>query len=408
MSRNEAFDVIIVGGGPSGSSCALSLSRAGLNVLLVDKAKFPRDKICGDALSLDVINQLPKISPHLVNDFDLLSGKMPAFGVRLFSPDLTCIDLPFVYKGQQRCGYIVQRLEFDDLLFQEVKRSGNIRVVENCEVTAVNAGTDRVTVMTNASAHEASIIVGADGANSVVRQLQGRVSVDRDHHSAGLRVYYEGLNSFHTENFIELYFFKDILPGYLWLFPMAGNRANVGIGMLSSLISKKRINLREVLHRLISTHPALTDRFATARPLENMKGHGLPLGSKRRSISGERFLLTGDAAGLIDPFTGEGIGNAIRSGRVAAEHIQRCFKQMNFSSSFNKSYDQEINRRMGKEFNISHRLQQLCRYPALFNFIFKKAKANPYWHDFLTKALADVDQKKQFKNPMFYYRLLFG
>ena len=402
------FDIIIVGAGPAGSSCALSLSGMEIKVLLIDRAKFPRDKICGDALSLDVINQLPKLSEKLLLDFERCPMKMPSSGVRLFSPDLTCIDLPFVHKGERRNGYVLARQDFDNILFEAIKESANICIKENCELHGVKPIHNGVQVFTNQGNYKAKMIVGADGANSVVNQLAGKKAIDRDHHSAGLRVYYQDVHHFHNENFVELYFFNDILPGYLWVFPMRENKANVGIGMLSSLVSKKRINLKETLKSLLTTHPVLKERFKDARPLENVKGHGLPLGSKRRKISGERFLLAGDAAGLIDPFTGEGIGNAIRSGRVAAEHIKQCFVNNDFSARFNKSYENEVYMRMQKEFRMSGILQKLCRYPILFNHIFHKAKANPYWHNFLTLALSDVDQKKQFVNPLFYYRLIMG
>lgn len=405
---NNFYDVIIVGGGPAGSSCALSLSHSGLKALLIDKAKFPRDKICGDALSLDVINQLPMISQAVATDFNSHTEKLPSSGVRIFSPDLTCIDLPFVHKGTQKNGYVMRRVDFDNILLQKVKETRAIHVLEGCEVLTAVRQRNEVVVSTSRGNYRCAMVVGADGANSTVGKLVGRKFIERDHYSAGLRVYYEGVNSFHAQNYIELYFFNDILPGYLWVFPMAGNRANVGIGVLSSVIKNKRMNLRQTIQRLITTHPALRDRFANARPLESIKGHGLPLGSRKRSISGERVLLLGDAAGLIDPFTGEGIGNAIRSGRVAAEHIQQCFEQKTFSAQFNKQYDREIYRRMWKEFEISCALQRLCRYPSLFNFVFRKATSSEYWHNFLTQSLADVDQKKQFKNPIFYYRLLFG
>ncbi len=408
VTTDEQFDIIIVGAGPAGSACALSLSNLEIKVLLIDKAKFPRDKICGDALSLDVINQLPKLSGKLLLDFEKCTMKMPSSGVRLFSPDLTCIDLPFMYNGEKKNGYVLARQDFDNLLFETIKESSNIHVKENCEVRGVKPIDNGVQVFTNQGNYKAKMIVGADGANSVVNHLVGNKAIDRDHHSAGLRVYYQGVHHFHSENFVELYFFNDILPGYLWVFPMKENKANVGIGMLSSGVSKKRINLKNTLHSLLSTHPVLKERFKDARPMENVKGHGLPLGSKRRKISGERFLLLGDAAGLIDPFTGEGIGNAIRSGRVAAEHINRCFKANDFSARFNKAYENEIYKRMQKEFRMSRVLQKLCRYPRLFNFIFHKAKRNPQWQNFLTQALSDVDQKKQFINPLFYYRLLLG
>jgi flavin-dependent dehydrogenase len=275
-------------------------------------------------------------------------------------------------------------------------------------VSKVDNKSNKVIVETNLGTFEAALIIGADGAHSIVSKNLADIQVEKEHYSAGLRVYYENVASFHIENFIELHFFKDILPGYLWIFPLADNKANIGIGMLSSAVSKNKVNLKEVLQRLIATHPSIKERFANARPLETIKGYGLPLGSKKRNISGERFLLTGDAAALIDPFSGEGIANAIRSGRVAADHALKCFERQAFSAAFNKEYDKEIYRRMWGEFKISSLLQKLISYPWAFNFAIKRAQQSKYIQQFLIEALANVEKKKKilFK-PGFYYRMLF-
>jgi flavin-dependent dehydrogenase len=178
--------------------------------------------------------------------------------------------------------------------------------------------------------------------------------------------------------------------------------------MLSSVVSRKKVNLKDTLTRLIKSHPELRERFKNAQPLETAKGYGLPLGSKKRALSGDRFLLTGDAASLIDPFSGEGIANAIRSGRIAAAHILKCFERKDFSKSFNEQYDQEIYRRMWNELKLSRALQQLCKYPWLFNFVVKKANQNKHAHQLLIDALSNVDKKKSLIDPAFYYKLLLN
>jgi geranylgeranyl reductase family protein len=406
VSIEREFDIVIVGGGPAGSSCALSLAGSGLRVAILDKEEFPRDKICGDALSADVVKQLSQLSEGLSEKFSHALAKTRSFGVRLYAPDLTCLDIPFIEKGMTTCGYICPRKAFDDFLFQEAKEHANLRVIENCKVEGISPLSGAVEISTSQGTIRACLVIGADGVNSVVGRVTGKRSVDRRHHSAGLRVYYENVFGFHENNHVELYFFKDILPGYLWVFPLPDNRANVGIGVLSSQVSRKKLNLNTELHKLLITHPLLRERFALARPLENSRGHGLPLGSLRRSISGDRFLLIGDAASLVDPFTGEGIGNAIRSGRVAAAHAISCFKEKKFSADFNFAYDREIYARMWRELRLSYALQRLCRYPWLFNHIIKKASKSQYWRQFLTDALADINTKVQFIDPRFYYRLL--
>lgn len=406
--ESKSFDVIIAGAGPAGSACAIKLAKSGLKVALLDKASFPRDKTCGDALSVDVINQLSMLSDELPAEFTELQNKIPSYGVKIFSPDHNHVDIPFIYKGKKSCGFISPRMSFDNLLFQQVKKYENIEVFENCNILSTEVTDERAIAKTSKGTFSAEMIVGADGAHSIVNKNLGKIEVDKKHYSAGLRVYYENVKQFHDENYIELHFFKDILPGYLWIFPLADNKANIGIGMLSSHVSKYKVNLKDTLTKLLKTHPHLAERFKDAKPLETIKGYGLPLGSKKRNISGERFLLTGDAAALIDPFSGEGIANAIRSGRVAAEHIENCFKANSFSAEFNKAYDREIYRRMWKEFKISRTLQNVVRYPVLFNFVIKKARLSKYLQTFLIEALANVEKKQKilFK-PAFYYRMLF-
>jgi geranylgeranyl reductase family protein len=349
------------------------------------------------------------LSPKVAEDFKLVENKIPSYGVKIFSPNHEFIDIPFIHKNEKSFGYISPRLSFDNFLFQQVKEYPNIEIFENCSVDKVDNSSSKVVVHTNLGTFESDLIIAADGAHSVVSKNIGEIKVDKKHHSAGLRVYYENVTSFHEENFIELHFFKDILPGYLWIFPLADNKANVGIGMLSSVVSKKKVNLKQVLNKLITTHPNLKERFKDATALETVKGYGLPLGSKKRTISGERFLLTGDAAALIDPFSGEGIANAIRSGRVAAEHAVKCCEQKNFSAAFNKDYDKEIYRRMWNEFKISRTLQTIITYPWAFNFAVKKAKQSKYLQQFLIEALASVEKKKKLlTKPAFYYRMLFN
>lgn len=404
MSDKE-FDVLILGAGPAGAACAMVLAQTGLSVAILDKAAFPRDKTCGDALSIDVINQLSTLSPVLAASFAEFTQKTSANGIRVFSPDRSYIDISIDIEG--KCGHICKRLDFDNLLVQHLKQLSNIHLFENCAVKKIDQQPYFVALETEQGIFKGQILVGADGAYSVASKHLGTIKTQRKHYSAGLRVYYEGVSFFNTTHFIELHFLQELLPGYLWIFPLPDNKANVGLGMLSSIVSKKKINLKETLQRLLSTDPSLKERFKNARPLENVKGYGLPLGSKKRVISGARILLTGDAASLIDPLTGEGIGNAIRSGRIAGDHIKNCFSKCDFSAAFNNAYDQEIYRRMGGELRLSTRLQHLCKHPKLMNFVVKKANQRAEIKQLLVEGLTKTDKKVSLISPGFYYRLLF-
>ena len=148
MSENN-FDVLIIGGGPSGAACAIKLADQGLNVALLDKAVFPRDKTCGDALSTDVINQLPMLSPKLAESFMSLAEKIPSYGVKIFSPDQNFIDIPFIYNQKKSHGYICKRIHFDNFLFQFVKEHTNIKTFEDHSVQKVMDKGNEIEVITD-------------------------------------------------------------------------------------------------------------------------------------------------------------------------------------------------------------------------------------------------------------------
>jgi flavin-dependent dehydrogenase len=229
-----------------------------------------------------------------------------------------------------------------------------------------------------------------------------------EHHCAGLRAYYRNVTGCHQENFIELHFLKPFLPGYFWIFPLPGGYANVGVGMLSSHVQRGRINLREAMLHLVATHPVLKDRFAAAERVGDIKGYGLPLGSRRRDISGEHYLLVGDAAHLVDPFSGEGISNAMISGRWAAEQAAVALQTGDFSARRLRGYDEAVYRRLGRELQLSYQMQQLLRFPWLFNAVARKAARNPAIAGLLSCMFNDLDVRAQLKKPLFYLKLLLN
>lgn len=407
--EQHTYDVTIIGAGPAGTACAIGLANAGLRVALIDKSVFPRDKTCGDALNIDVANQLALMGGTLAQEFAALSSKVASYGIKVFGTKGDSFAIPLYHKGQKSCGYVMPRLDFDNFLFQYAKRQANIHCFEGCTVQQVIVEEAGVLVQAGGQQWRSKMVVGADGAHSIVAKTLAGQTVDKKHYSGGLRQYYQGVTGFHADNLIELHFFKSIAPGYFWIFPLPDGRANVGIGVQSRWVSRKKLNLRQQLQQLIDKEPLLQERFRHAEPLETVKGFGLPLGGKKRALSGNRFLLVGDAASLIDPFSGEGIGNAIRSGRIAAMHIEKAVTANDFSAAYNKAYDASIYQKMWKEFKISQVLLRMAKMPRLCNFIIKKANSVGYVRQQLTKALADMDHRGSlFLKPGFYWRLFFG
>ncbi len=402
------FDVIIVGAGPAGCTAAWMLSGKGLKIALLDKDTFPREKICGDAFGADVTKQFHLIDKALTEKLQQFTKKIPSNGVRFFSPNHKLLDIAFtVPEDKFGGGFVAKRFDFDNFYFSEITALPDVTIFQNQQVTGVVSSDDKILLKTATLSFEASMALGADGAQSVLNKKLTENKVEKNHYCAGLRQYFANVKGFHPQNHIELHFYKDLLPGYLWIFPLPNNNANVGLGILSSEVSRKKINLKEKLTDLLNNHPNLKERFRDATPLENIQGYGLPLGSIKRSISGTRFLLLGDAAGLIDPFTGEGIANAIRSGRVGASHVLKAFEHNRFDADFNLNYDKEIYHKMWTEFRFGHSMQRLFRYPRMINFVIKKANKNKAVQLMLSAMLNSFDMKKELVKPSFYFKLFF-
>jgi flavin-dependent dehydrogenase len=248
----------------------------------------------------------------------------------------------------------------------------------------------------------------ANGAQSTFARQIGGHQLEADHHCAGLRAYYRGVKDLSPHNFIELHFDKALLPGYFWIFPLPNGEANVGLGMLTAAVAKKKVNLRALFQELIAQHPNLKDRFAEAEMIGPVRGFGLPLGSKQRSISGAGYLLLGDAASLIDPVTGEGISHAMLSGRQAASTAMRALAAQDFSAAFLSKYDADIYLHLGKQLQLSHLMQRMLRFPRIIDFVANRAARNPRLSDTVTNMFLDRNLRQQLKQPGFYVRLALG
>jgi geranylgeranyl reductase family protein len=386
------YDVIIVGAGPGGCACAISLADSGLSVCLIEKSSFPRDKICGDALSPDVLNQLSNLNGDLQQEFLAKYGarKADVTGVRIVSANGEMAELNLSTGNREISGWVVKRIDFDNFLFEHMRTYQHVTILQDHKVTDIDVAPDLVHVTTNGQPVTADLVIGADGAHSIVSKKLTAHKMDRDHYCGAVRGYYRNVEGFHADGMIELHFYKRLLPGYFWVFPLPDNEANVGLGMLSSYISKRSVNLKRQIRDVIANEPGLKERFADAELVGEMQGFGLPLGSKKRELSGERFMLIGDAASLIDPITGEGVGNAIRSGRYAADQVRSCFETGDFSAANLKQYDDYLYSKVWGEMRFSRALQTGFRYSVFINFLVALAGRSARFNAFLNRVISDA------------------
>ncbi|WP_167855268.1 NAD(P)/FAD-dependent oxidoreductase [Hymenobacter wooponensis] len=352
------YDVLIVGAGPAGTACALALRGSGLRVALVDKAQFPRDKICGDAIPSPTLKALTRLNPAYATELRALTAahRAEVAHSRLIAP--AGAEVSIQWKAP---AFNSPRLHFDDALLQLVRRHTRTEVLENWPVQAVQATADHVVVRPSRpelAPLTARLVIGCDGAHSVVGRHVAPWPLDRSRHCAAVRAYYTGVQQA-PETTSDFFFLRRHLAGYCWVFPVGNGVYNVGFGMLSSDIARDQVDLKEVLRELLAEHPGLAPRFRQAQALSEVRGFGLPLGGSARPLTGGRALLCGDAAALIDPMQGHGIDKAVQSGLLAAKHAMRCFQQNNFGPESLQLYQEEVQRRIGRPLGQRYRLMRL-------------------------------------------------
>lgn len=406
----KIYDLIIVGGGPAGATAALYAARHGLKTLLVDKGKFPRDKICGDALSGKTVAALRDL--NLLEKVRQLPGafiQSITFGGT--KPTQANIDFHKSEHKELLTGFVIRRLVFDDFLFKKAQKVAD-SCIEEFTVQKLIMKDGYVAGVKGKKAgseveveYRGRMVLGADGFNSIVARKTGLYKHEPRHWVVALRCYYQNVGGLSDQ--IELHFVEEVLPGYFWIFPLEDGHANVGIGMLHEAIKRRKVNLKNALQTVVNS-PRFRGRFAQAKALEEPVGWNLPVGSKHRKIYGNGFMLLGDAASLIDPFTGEGIGNAMYSARFAVETAKEACGAGDFSQDFLARYDKRLWAEIGDELKVSTRLRQLGRSRFLLNLVIGKAARNKEVHDLIYGMLINEIPKKKLTNPLFYLKLLFS
>ena len=406
-------NVCIIGAGPGGTATALKLSYMGIPCVLIDKASFPRDKVCGDAISGKVTTLLNRLDPQILNRFNRQAEQVDVWGLTFVSPNGKAIQLPFKQNYQkqkdQAPGYVSKRLEFDNFLVEEVKRRDNIHLFLETNISKIERSEKGYLVEDDSRELKINckILIDASGAHSSFSRKEAGLEKDLKHHAGAVRAYFKNVKGLHEDNFIELHFVKELTPGYFWIFPLPNGEANVGFGMRSDILKKREVNLRKMLDYLVKEHPKFKERFASAERLGKIVGFGLPLGSKTRKISGDHYMLVGDAGHLIDPLTGEGIGNAFYSGFIAAEQAEQCLLKHDFSASFMRAYDVRVKRVLGSEMKLSYKMQRMARYPFLVNVIANIIAGNQKVVNVITGMYTDFNLREQIVKPAFWLKMMF-
>jgi geranylgeranyl reductase family protein len=315
-------DVLVVGGGPAGAATAYHLARHGVDVLVVDRATFPREKVCGDGLTPRGVRSLLALGVDPLQT----PGFTKVNGLRVHGPGVR-IDLPWPELSSfPRYGVVSTRHDLDDLLLRRAAGAG-ARVWEGAEAKAPlvdGAWLTGAQVKRNGTSEEvrARFVLACDGASS---RFASRAGVRRDPRrplGIAARRYFRSPKGDTTflESWLDLWDGPRLMAGYGWIFPVGGGVVNVGAGLLSSYVRFDAWNARRVYELFVGNvgEEWGLDESAALGPI--LSGP-LPMGMNRRPLSLPGLLVVGDAGGIINPFNGEGIAYAMESGELAAEMV---------------------------------------------------------------------------------------
>ena len=417
MSEEILYDVIVVGGGPGGTSAASFLGLKGKKVLLLEKETWPRDKTCGDALSgksVEILNELGLSEQLEKADHSVVNG------LTFSSPNGTLVRIPFNVSSKDISkGYVSRRMVSDYIMWQSAKKHCDAH--DGMSVTSVvrEAGdaaqgtpaTQGKIVGVKAKGKDGierefrgKLIIGADGVSSLVaREIRG-TDVDPDHTCIAYRAYYSGITG--MDQSLEIHFVKSCMPGYFWIFPLENGLANVGVGMVMSDMKKGNVNLQKAMLDAIAQNPLFKERFANAKLVSPIKAWTLPFGSKKRKVHADNVLLIGDAAGLVDPFSGEGQGNALLSGKLAAGVAAEALDANDTSAAFLAKYDKLLWDAVWNELQSSYNMQKLGRVEWLLNFVIGKAAKSPKAREAIAGTFTSKESRNEYSSPLFYVKLL--
>jgi geranylgeranyl reductase family protein len=327
--RSERAEILVIGAGPGGAATAARLAEAGHDVLLVDRAEFPREKTCGDGLTPRCVEALAQLGAL---DKVLAAGAEKVTGVRMAGPHGESVSLDFgdFLADKPPYGLVLARHMLDDVLREHAVKAG-ARYLGNVRISELALEGDRITAAHGAQNGEAVTIqpkgvVLATGANNgLPRQLGVMSRMPTTIRAA--RAYYEGVTE--AEPILDFYFHTFLMPGYGWVFPLGDGRVNVGVGTSpgswAAFFPPK------------PPLPRLLDRFVEERVRSNgspgwrrvgpVKGYPIRTDFPSHRVAGENWVLVGETAGLVNPATGEGIDLAIESGLMAADALSRGLRR---------------------------------------------------------------------------------
>jgi geranylgeranyl reductase family protein len=370
------FDVAIIGAGPAGSSAAYFLARAGVKVLLLDKATFPRDKTCGDGL---VPRALPILAEMGVLDSVTVRGwKLDHLEVSAPSGRNVHFDIPPLPHAPNHA-IVIPRLELDNLLLQKAIESGaDFR--GGVHVRDVQTNAAGLTIFSDEN-YQATLAIVATGANTALLSSLG-LNPPKPNIVAA-RAYFEGIES--LPPYFQFRFDGVVFPGYGWIFPLSASSANIGTGFIRMGKHEHHQSAQTAFNNFIQS-PTLKVMLGNARQIGALRSFPIRTDFANAPTFAERVLLVGEAAGLVNPLTGDGIDFALESGKIAAEHLVNMLRLGDFSRSQLQAYDTILRQRYQNLFRFSGRVSRMALNRRALNWLVPLAASRPK----LPEALVNI------------------
>ncbi len=390
-------DVVVVGAGPAGSLAARHLALAGVRVLLLERATFPRDKPCGDGVSYAGLKVLARNGLE-----EWAAGFTAPEVLRVVAPNGEYVEVrpPALAPGE--CyGRTIPRRLLDARLAQSAVEAG-ARLQEGVRVRRVEREAAGLRVVADGLTVSAPLVILADGSLATVTRRLGLPAGETE--MVAVRQYLAGDDA--LAGLLELHFQRAIVPGYTWIFPLGDGRVNVGSGAFTAQTRAGGLNLREVLSRFIADQQAAAGRLARTRPLGPPRGHPLRTRLDRARPYADRLLVAGDAAGLVNPLTGEGITPAMESGEIAARYAAAALESGTFSASALAAYGRELRRRFLPDQRAARFLRLCLSSPGLLDRMVRRMQRDSDTALEIGSVIIGYRSPRTILRPLLLWRIL--
>jgi geranylgeranyl reductase family protein len=385
----------VVGAGPAGSTTAYYLAQAGLDVLVLEKSRFPREKVCGDGLTPRGVKALVAMGIN-VSEQD---GWIRNQGLRVIGAGKR-LELPWPelssYPGY---GLVRPRTDLDEMLARRAQQAG-ARLLEGINVTGpvLDERSGRIAGVTaktedGEQTYRGRIIVAADGNSSRLSVAMGLRKRDDRPLGVAVRTYYQSPrhDDDYLESWLDLWDGDRLLPGYGWIFGMGDGTSNVGLGLLNTSAAFGHTDYHALLRKWLAGMPAEWG-FTEENRTQPIRGAALPMGFNRTPHYYNGLLLVGDAGGMVNPFNGEGIAYAMESGEILARTVTQALARARRAETERvlAGYPAALNQAYGSYYALGRVFVKAIGRPTLMRFATKHSMGRPALMRFALKLLANL------------------